>query len=298
MTGVTAAVIGVDLGTTSSKALVRDLHGRHIALVEERTPWTTAAGDRTHTTAEALLRLTTSLLRRAVIEAERDVDRLRVLGVGVAGLAESGVLLDRSSRPCAPVIAWFDRRGSEQVARLDRVAPEIGQQFPGRTGLPWDCQASIAKLMWLLDDGIGLTAGHRWASVPEWLVHELGGALVREPSLASRTGLIDQDTGELWTEGADAAGLSATLLPPSLQGGQSAGALRHPDLPLALLRVGCSEHAQDAAQKQSAAHAAEDKRCCGQHVGPSRQPGVDQALPLVGGERSRQRPCQDVGRAR
>jgi sugar (pentulose or hexulose) kinase len=234
MTGVTAAVIGVDLGTTSSKALVRDLHGRHIALVEERTPWTTAAGDRTHTTAEALLRLTTSLLRRAVIEAERDVDRLRVLGVGVAGLAESGVLLDRSSRPCAPVIAWFDRRGSEQVARLDRVAPQIGQQFPGRTGLPWDCQASIAKLMWLLDDGIGLTAGHRWASVPEWLVHELGGALVREPSLASRTGLIDQDTGKLWTEGADAAGLSATLLPPSLQGGQSAGALRHPDLPLAL----------------------------------------------------------------
>jgi sugar (pentulose or hexulose) kinase len=234
VTGVTAAVIGVDLGTTSSKALVRDLNGRHIALVEDRTPWTAAEGDRTHTTADALLRLTTGLLRRAVTEAERDVDRLRVLALGIAGLAESGVLIDASDSPCAPIIAWFDRRGTQQVARLDRSAPEIGQQFPGRTGLPWDCQASIAKLMWLVDDGIELSERHRWASVPEWLVHELGGELVREPSLASRTGLIDQGSGEVWAEGVAAAGLPATLLPPALQGGRAAGVLRHPDLPFAL----------------------------------------------------------------
>jgi sugar (pentulose or hexulose) kinase len=234
MTGVTAAVIGVDLGTTSSKVLVRDLDGRHIALVEDRTPWTTAEGDRTHTTADALFRMTTGLLRRAVAEAERDAGRLRVLGVGVAGLAESGVLLDASSRPCAPVIAWFDRRGAEQVERLDRVAPAVGQQFPRHTGLPWDSQASVAKLMWLQDDGIALSAGHRWASVPEWVVHQLGADLVREPSLASRTGLIDQDTGQVWDDVAAATGLPATLLPPALQGGQSAGVLRYPDLPSAL----------------------------------------------------------------
>jgi sugar (pentulose or hexulose) kinase len=169
-----------------------------------------------------------------VAEAEREVGRLRVLGVAVAGLAESGVLLDPSSRPCAPVIAWFDRRGADQVARLDRVAPSFGQQFPRRTGLPWDCQASVAKLMWLMDDGVALTPAHRWASVPEWVVHRLGADLVREPSLASRTGLIDQGTGQVWDDIAAATGIPATLLPPALAGGRPAGFLRSPELPAAL----------------------------------------------------------------
>jgi sugar (pentulose or hexulose) kinase len=234
VTGSTTTIIGVDLGTTSSKALVRDLDGREVALVEARTPWSTADGDRTQTSAIALLQLTTDLLRRAVAQAERQVGRVQVAGVGVAGLAESGVLLDRAGRPCAPVIAWFDRRGAEQVDRLDRRAPDLSREFSRRTGLPWDCQASLAKLMWLQDDGLHLTARHRWASVPEFVVHRLGADLVREPSLASRTGLVDQDTGLTWDEGAAIAGLPTTLLPPALPGGQSAGLLRSPDLPSSL----------------------------------------------------------------
>lgn len=76
----------------------------------------------------------------------------------------------------------------------------------GKTGLPWNCQASIAKLMWLRDNDIAIGPGARWLSVPEWIVHQLGGEQVREPSLASRTGLIDQNTGETWPAGFTAAG--------------------------------------------------------------------------------------------
>ena len=90
----------------------------------------------------------------------------------------------------------------------------LPEQFARRTGLPWDCQASLAKLLWLQSTGLVLTPAHRWASVPEWVVHRLGGRLVREPSLASRTGLVDQATGAVWEEGVAAAGLPTTLLPP------------------------------------------------------------------------------------
>jgi sugar (pentulose or hexulose) kinase len=62
-------------------------------------------------------------------------------------------------------------------------------------------------------------------------VHRLGGDLVREPSLASRTGLVDQRTGTVWGDGVSAAGLPSTLLPPALAGGESAGTLRHRGLP-------------------------------------------------------------------
>ncbi len=224
-------VIGLDIGTTSTKALVRDLRARHLALVEARTPWTTAPGGRTHTTAAALLDLAVGLLRTALSEAEQRVGPVRVLGVGVAGLGESGVLLDAAGEPCAPVIAWFDQRGTHQVAELNARTADLGAAFARRTGLPWDCQASVAKLLWLRDNGFAVTAGHRWASVPEWVVAQLGGELVREPSLASRTGLVDQRTGTVWTDGVSAAGLPTTLLPPSVSGGAPAGILRHSGLP-------------------------------------------------------------------
>ncbi len=233
MTAATEVVVGLDLGTTSSKALVRDLAGRQVALVETRTPWTSVDGG-TETPAPALFALAVELLGRVVRAAEVRVGPVRALGVGVAGLAESGVLLDAAGDPCAPVVAWFDQRGTEQVRQAGAREPALAEQFARRTGLPWDCQASLAKLLWLQSEGLTLTPAHRWASVPEWVVHRLGAQLVREPSLASRTGLVDQATGEAWADGVAAAGLPTTLLPPAVSGGSAAGLLRYAGLPPAL----------------------------------------------------------------
>ncbi len=229
----TEVVIGIDIGTTTSKAMVRDVAGRETALVDVRTPWAMVAGG-TETTAWAMLALTVDLLDRAVRAAEQRVGPIQVLGVGVAGLGESGVLMDGAGEPCAPVIAWFDKRGEREQQRVGGRAPLLPAQFARRTGLPWDSQASLAKLLWLQSSGLTLTSAHRWASVPEWVVHRLGGLLVREPSLASRTGLVDQATGTVWEEGLSAAGLPATLLPPPMAAGTAAGSLRCAGLPPAL----------------------------------------------------------------
>jgi sugar (pentulose or hexulose) kinase len=229
----TEVVIGLDVGTTTSKALVRDLRGRQVALVEARTPWRTVEGG-TETTAQAVLGLAIDLLGSAVQEADQQSGRMQVLGVGVAGLGESGVLLDAQGEPCAPVIAWYDRRGAGQVQQVNERAGILPEQFARRTGLPWDSQASMAKLLWLVESGIALTPAHRWASLPEWVVHRLGGSLAREPSLASRTGFVDQATGALWYEGVSAAGLPTTLLPPPVSAGFSTGSLRYDGLPSSL----------------------------------------------------------------
>ena len=233
MTVTTEVVLGLDIGTTSSKALVRDLLGRQVALVEAGTPWITVGGG-TQTTAQAILELAVDLLAGAARSAEQRVGRVRVLGVGVAGLGESGVLLDAAGEPCAPVVAWFDRRGARELDRAGARAAVLPEQFARRTGLPWDSQASLAKLLWLQASGFPLTSAHTWASVPEWVVHRLGARLVREPSLASRTGLIDQATGALWQEGVAAAGLPTTLLPPSVAAGTATGSLRYAGLPSSL----------------------------------------------------------------
>ena len=224
-------VVGLDLGTTSTKALVRDLDGRRLSLTELPTPWTTTAAGGTETTAAALQSHVIHTLTTALERAAATAGPLRVAALGVTGYAESGVVLDSAGRPSTPVVAWFDRRGEQQVERVVERDAGFARAFARRTGLPWTSQASIAKLLWFADHGAILTRGHRWAGVPEYVVHLLGGDLVSEPSLASRTGMLDQATGRVWSEGVEALGLPPTLLSPAVHAGSSAGEVRHRGLP-------------------------------------------------------------------
>ncbi|MDT5266960.1 MAG: family of carbohydrate kinase, N-terminal domain, partial [Mycobacterium sp.] len=59
------AVMGVDLGTTMSKALLRTPDGEQLALVEARSPWTTTHDGGTELDAECFVGLAVELLRRS-----------------------------------------------------------------------------------------------------------------------------------------------------------------------------------------------------------------------------------------
>src|SRR4051812_46023371 len=169
------AVVGIDLGTTCTKVLVQDLAGRQLSLLERPTPWLTTATGGTETSVEVLLDTVVQLMRAALEQADARSGPVHVLGVAVAGFAESGVLVDASGRPGSRVIAWFDRRGEQQIARIGLRDEGFGHEFVHHTGLPWDHQASVAKLCWLADQGVPITPAHRWLSVPEYLIRRFGG---------------------------------------------------------------------------------------------------------------------------
>ena len=220
-------VLGIDIGTTSSKAVARSTSRDSTHYVEQPTPWHTPGCGQTEIDPYRLVDVAVDLIGRAIRAAESAWGPVRVRSIGVTGLAESGVLLDAAGRPTGPVIAWFDHRGGHELEQVGREAPDFAATFERTTGLPWSSQASLAKLLWLRASGYRAGPGSTWLSVPEWIVFALGGDPVREPSLASRTGLIDQDTGEVWPDALAAAGLSARILPGERPAGARAGYLRH-----------------------------------------------------------------------
>jgi sugar (pentulose or hexulose) kinase len=260
MTTSTDVVIGIDIGTTSAKAVIRPLAGggvraatgggpRHDAAgyAEQPTPWHTYPDGRTEIDPRCLTRVAVDLIGQAVRSAEPHGGPVRVRAVGVTGLAESGVLLDAAANPAGPAIAWFDHRGAHELEQLAKRSPAFKAAFERTTGLPWSSQASLAKLLWLQASGTAtLSPATTWLSVPEWIVFALGGDPVREPSLASRTGLIDQDTGQPWPDALAAAGLPAEILPAERLAGQPAGWLTHADVPAcaagAVLTVAGHDH--------------------------------------------------------
>ena len=66
-----------------------------------------------------------------------------MVGIGVTGMAETGVLVDGRDRPLAPAIAWHDPRGD-----VDTIAREIGREtFQSTTGMPLSALPSLSKLL-------------------------------------------------------------------------------------------------------------------------------------------------------
>jgi sugar (pentulose or hexulose) kinase len=238
-------VIGLDLGTTTAKALIRPrVTGPSPLVVDAPTTWTRTPDGGTEIDPDTLLRTAIDLIGRAVRAAERTWGGITVRAVSVTGLAESGVLLDPRGRPGLPAMAWFDTRGHAELGALASTRPDVAASYAALTGLPWSAQASFAKLLWLRDRR-PVPLGSRWLSVPEWIVHALGGDQVREPSLASRTGLIEQRTGHPSAELLELAAVGSDLLPAPVPAGTPVGKLDHPDVTEAvgaLLSVAGHDH--------------------------------------------------------
>jgi sugar (pentulose or hexulose) kinase len=217
-------VVGVDIGTTETKALVIDCEdGTRVGFARRPTTWTTHPDGRVETDGDAFV---ADVL--GAVTAALDALPVRVRGIGLAGLGESGVLLDPAGHVVTPVISWFDRRGAVELAGQDG---DFLAALPGRVGLRVDSQCTLAKLLWLRGTGLSIAPGSQWLNIPEFVAHALGADRVTEPSLASRTGMIDQSTGQPWPEAIGRVGVEPSFLPPVLAAGFSAGRVTHPDAP-------------------------------------------------------------------
>ena len=137
-----AAIAGLDVGTTSSKAVVYGEDG--VVLGTGRAPTTWDIDQQgVQTDAEVLWRSAFDALSTAAEAAG-----VPVHAVGVASMGESGVLADAHERPLAPVIAWHDGRDGDEV---DELAEQLGpEEFGGIAGKPLRGQFSLTKHRWLL----------------------------------------------------------------------------------------------------------------------------------------------------
>ncbi len=225
-------VAGLDLGSTGIKVLVADENGTEIAIRQRPTPWRDGPGGTTDMLADDLVATVRSLLED-VATALPDLTgdpAARIAAVAVSGMGETGFVIGATGEVAAPAFAWFDPRGQHQVETLPDT---LRTEFAGRTGLPWGVQVSVAKILHLRDAGLDLS-GAQWCNLPEFVVAALGGRLVGELSLMSRTGLLDQDSGAAWSDMLAYLGVDEAFLPPLVAAGADLGRADAPWLPGAL----------------------------------------------------------------
>ncbi len=207
-------LLGVDVGTTRTKAAVVDACGRELAWASVPTRWQQVPTG-AETSAEELLHAVLEAAAAALEAAPPGP----VVGAGVTSLAETAVYLDAGGRPVAPCIAWYDSRGQEVAADLEEAFGTEG--FSRRTGLPLSAMCTVAKLKWHLAKRGPVPRSV--LSVADWVVHALGGERASEASLASRTGALDVPGRHWWGDMLAWAGAATGTFPPLVPAGASLG---------------------------------------------------------------------------
>jgi sugar (pentulose or hexulose) kinase len=237
-------LLGIDVGTSTVKAVVTDPAGRVLSAGSAATPW------RQHTSSTEA---DPGDLLAAVLAAARQAlgawpapgpPPETAAGVGVTGFAESGVMLDDNGAACGPVIAWHDPRGEDLAAQLK--GSSLAGDFPATSGQAITIRLSAIKYRWLRDHLGTRAARARFLTVPEWVVHQLGGSPAPELSLWSRTGFLDIRQPRFLPEVAEWAGLPWRELPEPAVAGTPAGLVsgwrQLPELRDAVLTVAGHDH--------------------------------------------------------
>jgi glycerol kinase len=190
-----ALVLAIDQGTTSSRSMLFDRHGRPRASAQLELPqaypqpgWVEHDAMRIWSDTLKTMR---GALRRAKARAEH------VLCIGITNQRETTVLWDRrTGKPVHPAIVWQDRRTADACEKL--AAAGLGRLVSRRTGLLLDPYFSATKLAWLLDQVTGARAaaeaGHlAFGTIDSWLLWNLTGGRVHatDATNAARTMLFD-----------------------------------------------------------------------------------------------------------
>src|SRR4030081_630464 len=198
--------VGVDIGTTNTKILVASPTDEPLAIGQFRSEWfdnvEAAKPD------NLIEQLATQIERTLHAAQDATAEHLRLIGVGVASLAESGILVGADGEDATPVVPWYDTRGEDLLGALPA---DFRDSFPGVTGLPLSSTCSFAKLLWFRSQGIHIKG--TWLTLGEYVAYRLTGHMYAEPSLASRTGLFDQGAGAAFEAACELLGKGSDLLP-------------------------------------------------------------------------------------
>lgn len=192
------AILALDQGTTSSRALLFDRGGEILASAQrEFTQHFPQPGWVEHDAHEIWQ---TQCEVAAEVIAKSALAGTDIGGIGITNQRETTVLWDRASGlPLAPAIVWQDRRTAAFCEALKREGLE--ECVREKTGLVIDAYFSGTKLNWLLNNIPGarqraMRGELAFGTVDSWLIWQLTAGKVHatDVSNASRTMLCNIHT--------------------------------------------------------------------------------------------------------
>ncbi len=188
------AVLGIDIGTSSTKAILFDVTGAEVASASQDYPFLTPQPGWVEQDPElvwqALLKVLAGIVRRA--------PGYRIVALALAAQGGSIIPADRNGDPVYPMITWLDGRCNALIKQweADGTAAAVTRlsgwhPFPG---LP------LPSIVWLRQNRPEIhAAAVRYLGPADFLIRRLTGRLATDLSAAAEMLLVDVNAGR-WSE--------------------------------------------------------------------------------------------------
>ena len=210
--------LGLDLGTSSAKAVVVDTGGQVLAQASAGYAVTSTMAGYAESDPAQWWTAVTACAREAVTAAGA-----RPSAIGLSGQMHGLVMTSADGAALRPALLWADSRATGSLRAYRRLGPQSLARLanplaPGMTG---------PMLMWVAEHEPRIYQDTRWALSPkDWIRARLTGEFHAEPSDASATLLYDLRGNHWDLEVVSALGLNPDLLAPLLpSAGSPAGHL-------------------------------------------------------------------------
>lgn len=182
-------VIGIDTGTTATKAIAAGRDGEVRALTSVHYPLSVPGSGRAELDAA---KLRDAAVEALIAVAEQTRERGdRVVAISLSAFLHALVPMDATGAPLGPLVTWADGRAEKQ----SREILESGRAkiLQARTGTPVHPMAPLSKLAWWREeDPRTLRETPRWGGVKEIVLAGLADEpFLLDLSVASGTGLYD-----------------------------------------------------------------------------------------------------------
>lgn len=181
-------IIGVDLGTTSTKVVLFDLEGQVHGYANKLYPLYQDIPDMAEEDPEEIFQAVLEGVREVVQKTDAARDTIRA--VSFSSAMHSLIALDKDYQPLTRVLTWADNR-AEQYA-TDLKTNGIGQAIYAKTGTPIHPMAPLAKLLWLKAEKTTIyQAAAHYMGIKEYVFYRLLGVNKVDYSIASAMGIFN-----------------------------------------------------------------------------------------------------------
>ncbi|GAC1623712.1 MAG: glycerol kinase GlpK [Nevskia sp.] len=194
------ALLAIDQGTTSTRAIVFDRLGNKLGSAQAELPQSFPQPGWVEHDALRIWQDTLACARGALADAKLAAGDLAALGI--TNQRETTVIWDRATgAPIHPAIVWQDRRTAAFCREHNDAARQ--QWLQARTGLLLDPYFSATKIAWLLDHVAGARARAEngelaFGTIDSWLLWNLSAGKLHatDATNASRSLLYNLHTGD------------------------------------------------------------------------------------------------------
>ncbi len=228
-------LLGIDLGTSSLKAVLVDAAGNTLARAAAEYGIDTPRPGWAEQDSQTWVRAAIQTIQRVLHEAQlapREVE-----AIGFSGQMHGLVCVDAHGEPLRPAVIWADQRSQAQVEQINlRLGkPRLGEW----TGNPAAAGFMLPSWLWLVEHEPETARKTARLLLPKDALRlRLTGAAGSEPSDASSTLLFDTAHARWSQPVLDEFGIDPALLPPLFPSAAIAGGLTDEMARLTGLRPG------------------------------------------------------------